>query len=60
VAVWKFIQVGIVAGIVYWNMLAGWTTNMYLPVLIGVMVAYVLSEICFDLQMWWRSPRDRR
>jgi hypothetical protein len=51
VAVWKFIQVGIVAGIVYWNMLAGWTTNMYLPVLIGVMVAYVLSEI-------WLRPTD--
>ena len=57
---WKFIQGGIVAGIVYWNMLSGWTTNMYLPVLIGVMVAYVLSEICFDLRLWWRSPRDRR
>ena len=44
----KLIQVSIVAGFVYWNMLAGWTANMYLPVLIGVMVAFVLSEICFD------------
>ena len=56
---WKLIQGGIVAGFVYWNMLAEWTTNMYLPVLIGVMVAYVLSEICFDLRMWWTSPRKR-
>ena len=56
---WKIIQGSIVVGFVYWNMLAEWTTNMYLPVLIGVMVAYVLSEICFDLRLWWTSPRKR-
>jgi hypothetical protein len=55
--VWKLIQVGIVAGFVYWNMLAGWTPNGYLPVLIGVMVAYVVSEIWFDLRLWWRRHR---
>jgi hypothetical protein len=56
---WKLIQVSIVVGLVYSNMLYGWTTNMYLPVLIGVMFAYVLSEICFDLRMWWTPPRKR-
>ena len=56
---WKLIQVSIVFGFFYSNMLYGWTTNMYLPVLIGVMVAYVVSEICFDLHMWWTSPRRR-
>ena len=34
-----------------------WTTNGYLPVLIGIVVAYVLSEICFDLRVWWASLR---
>jgi hypothetical protein len=56
---WKLIQVSIVVGLVYSNMLYGWTTNMYLPVLIGVMFAYVLSEICFDLRLWWTSPRKQ-
>jgi hypothetical protein len=56
---WKFIQVSIVVGFVYWNMLAGWTTNMYLPVLIGFMFAFVISEICFDLPLWWTSLRKR-
>jgi hypothetical protein len=57
--VWKLIQGSIVAGFVYWNMLAGWTANMYLPVLIGMMFAFVISEICFDLRMWWASLRKR-
>ena len=48
---WKIIQGAIVGGFVYWNMLSGWTTNMYLPVLIGVMVAYVL-------RLWWTSLRN--
>ena len=56
---WKLIQVSIVVGFIYSNMIYSWTTNMYLPVLIGVMVAYVLSEICFDLRLWWTSPRKR-
>ena len=56
---WKLMQGGIVAGFVYWNMLSGWTTNMYLPMLIGIMFAYVLSEICFDLRLWWASLRKR-
>ena len=56
---WRFVQGAIVAGIVYWNMLAGWTENGYLPVLIGIMVAYVISEICFDLRLWWTSLRKR-
>ena len=38
-------------GVVYWNMLAG--------LLIGIMVAFVVSEICFDLRLWWTSPRKR-
>ena len=54
---WKFIQVSIVVGLVYSNMLYGWTTNMYLPVLIGVMVAFVVSEICFDLRLCWQKRR---
>jgi hypothetical protein len=57
--VWKLIQVSIVVGFIYSNMIYSWTTNMYLPVLIGVMVACVLSEICFDLRLWWTSPRKR-
>ena len=56
---WKLIQVSIVVGFVYWNMLSGWTTNMYLPVLIGIMVAFVVSKICLDLRLWWASPRKR-
>jgi hypothetical protein len=56
---WKIIQGTIVIGLVYSNMMYHWTTNMYLPVLIGVMFAYVLSEICFDLRLWWTSPRKR-
>ena len=56
---WKLIQVSIVVGFIYSNMIYSWTTNMYLPVLIGVMVACVLSEICFDLRLWWTSPRKR-
>jgi hypothetical protein len=55
--VWKLIQGSIVVGFVYSNMLHGWTTNGYLPVLIGVMAAFVVSEICFDLRLWWRRYR---
>lgn len=54
---WKFIQVSIVVGLVYSNMLYGWTTNMYLPVLIGMMLAFVVSEISFDLRLWWSRRR---
>ena len=56
---WKLVQGSIVVGLVYSNMLYGWTTNMYLPVLIGVMVAFVISEISFDLRLWWQSLRRR-
>jgi hypothetical protein len=56
---WKIIQGTIVVGLVYSNMLYGWTTNLYLPVLIGIMVAFVISEISFDLRLWW-SRRGRR
>jgi hypothetical protein len=54
---WKLIQGTIVVGLVYSNMLYGWTTNMYLPVLIGIMLAFVISEICFDLRLWWQKRR---
>jgi hypothetical protein len=40
-------------------MLAGWTTNGYLPVLIGVVVAYVVTEMCFGLRVWLASLRKR-
>ena len=40
--------------------IAGWTTNLYLLALIGVMFAYVLSEIGFDLRLWWASLRKRQ
>ena len=56
---WKIIQGTIVIGLVYSNMMYHWTANMYLPVLIGIMVAFVVSEICFDLRMWWASLRKR-
>ena len=54
---WKLIQGTIVVGLVYSNMLYGWTTSMYLPVLIGIMLAFVISEICFDLRLWWQKRR---
>jgi hypothetical protein len=56
---WKTVQLAIILPIVWSNMVWQWTTNGYLPVLIGIVVAYVLSEICFDLRLWWRSPRKR-
>jgi hypothetical protein len=34
--VWKFIQVSLVVGLVYSNMMYHWTSNGYLPVLIGI------------------------
>jgi hypothetical protein len=58
-AVWKFIQVSLVVGLVYSNMMYHWTSNGYLPVLIGIMLAFVVSEICFDLRLWWASLRKR-
>ena len=57
--VWKFVQLAIILPIVWSNLLWSWTENGYLPVLIGIMLAYVVSEICFDLRMWWASPRKR-
>jgi hypothetical protein len=56
---WKTVQLAIILPIVWSNLVWNWTTNMYLPVMIGVMFAYVLSEICFDLRLWWTSPRKR-
>ena len=54
---WKLIQGSIVVGLVYSNMVYGWTTNIYLPVLIGIMLCFVLSEMCFDLRLWWQKRR---
>ena len=57
---WKVIQLSIVLPIVWSNLVWEWTTSLYLPVLIGIMLAFVTSEICFDLRLWWRKRSLRR
>ena len=54
---WKLIQVSIVVGLVYWNMVDQWTTSFYLPAMIGFMLCFVLSEMFFDLRLWWQKRR---
>ena len=54
---WKVIQLSIVLPIVWSNLVWEWTTNMYLPVMIGIMLTFVLSEVCFDLRLWWQKRR---
>ena len=56
---WKLIQISLIISLIYSNMLYQWTTSFYLPAMIGVMFAYVVSEICFDLRLWWASLRKR-
>ena len=41
---WKTVQLAIILPIVWSNLVWNWTTNGYLPVLIGVMFAYVVSR----------------
>ena len=55
--VWKFVQLAIILPIVWSNLVWSWTENGYLPALIGIMLAFVVSEICFDLRLWWQKRR---
>ena len=54
---WKLAQLAIVLPIVWSNLVWNWTPNGYLPVLIGIMLCFVLSEMCFDLRLWWQKRR---
>jgi hypothetical protein len=49
---WKLIQGGIVAAFVYWNIIVGWTDNVFVPVVIGIFVARVLTGIAWRLSCW--------
>jgi hypothetical protein len=49
---WKFVQLAIVLLIVWSNLVYGWTQNGYMPVLIGVLLARVITGVGWRLWHW--------
>jgi len=52
---WKAVQLSIVLPIVWSNMVYGWTPNGYVPVLIGIFAARVLTGVCWRIRCWRRG-----
>jgi hypothetical protein len=49
---WKLVQLAIVLLIVWSNLVCGWTQNDYMPVLIGVLLARVITGVGWRLWHW--------